>query len=354
MAALTGIEDVLPQQLLRNLALLLWLIGAGLWRCCYAFCSNRSRVCPAVRVDNEAGQPLVLGRIYGVTDDAEDVEPGEDRFGELDVHGKRGGAVVAAADGVGGGDDGAAGLECRDDAGFGDGDGLLFHRFVDGGAVGVVHFVEFVDEARALVCEHEGAAFERPFGGERVAADGGGETNGRGALTGGEDGAVGGFLDIFQDLGFGGARVAEEEDVDIAADFVLALGFFGDAAEEGEGDGGFDVGVAVDGGGDTGDDFVDDLGVAGEGADGAFVGFGEAEAGELVVGLDDVVGFEDGGEDGEAVLVVQGRGVGVAVDAGDFDLFAWFGAVDEVPEEDDFAVAGESAGGGRCRGILGE
>ena len=31
------------------------------------------------------------------------------------------------------------------DAGFGDGDGLLFHCFVDCDLVGNVHFVEFVD-----------------------------------------------------------------------------------------------------------------------------------------------------------------------------------------------------------------
>ena len=55
---------------------------------------------------------------------------------------------------------------------------------------------------------------------------------------------------------------------------------------------------------------------------------GEAEAGELVVGFDDVVRFEDGGEDGEAVFVVELGVVVVAVHAGDFDFFAGFCGVD--------------------------
>ena len=41
--------------------------------------------------------------------------------------------------GVGGGDDGAAGLQGGDDAGLGDGDALLLHGLVDAGPVLVVH-----------------------------------------------------------------------------------------------------------------------------------------------------------------------------------------------------------------------
>lgn len=41
------------------------------------------------------------------------------------------------------------------DAGFGDGDGLLFHCFVDCDLVGDVHFVEFVDRADAAAVLNE-------------------------------------------------------------------------------------------------------------------------------------------------------------------------------------------------------
>ncbi len=42
------------------------------------------------------------------------------------------------------------GLEGGDDAGLGDGDGLLLHGLVDGRAVLVVHLVKLVDQAHAL------------------------------------------------------------------------------------------------------------------------------------------------------------------------------------------------------------
>ena len=49
------------------------------------------------------------------------------------------GGVISAADGVGGSDDCTASLEGGDDAGFGNGDALLLHGFMDAGSVGVVH-----------------------------------------------------------------------------------------------------------------------------------------------------------------------------------------------------------------------
>ena len=55
--------------------------------------------------------------------------------------------VVPAVGRVGGRQDGGAGVERRHDAGLGDGDGLLLHDLVDGGAVGLVHLVELVDAA---------------------------------------------------------------------------------------------------------------------------------------------------------------------------------------------------------------
>jgi len=76
--------------------------------------------------------------------------------------------------------------------------------------------------------------------------DTGSETDSGGALAGREDGAMGGFLDIFEDLGFCCTGITEEEDVDIASDGVFPVDVFGDSAEEGECYGCFNVVVAVD------------------------------------------------------------------------------------------------------------
>lgn len=64
------------------------------------------------------------------------------------------------------------------DAGLGDGDGLLFHGFVDGGLVFGVHLVEFVDAADAVVGEHESAGLDAEFAAVGVFVDGGCETCG--------------------------------------------------------------------------------------------------------------------------------------------------------------------------------
>ncbi|KAJ6443533.1 hypothetical protein O9K51_04712 [Purpureocillium lavendulum] len=362
-------SDVLAQQLLRDLALPPGARAGGALRLrlrgrvvldlhrVLRRDGGRLRhgVAAAVRADDEARQALVLGRLDRVAHDAEDVEARQDGLGQLDVSGKGNGGVVAAAHGVGGGDDAAAGLQGRDDAGLGDGDGLLLHGLVNRGAVLVIHLVELVNQAGAAIGQHEGAALERPLARQRVATDASRQTDGTGALARGEDGTVRRLLDVLEHLGLGRAGVAEQQDVDVAAHVVGALGGLGDAAKERQGDGGLDVGVAIDAGGDGVDELVDDVGVPRQLADLVLVLLGHAEAGELVVGLDDVVGLEDGGEDGEAVAVVELRVVVVAVDARHLDLLAGLGAVDEVPQEDDLALPGQAAGGdGAGRLLQGE
>jgi hypothetical protein len=54
--------------------------------------------------------------------------PRQDGVRQLHVLGEGAGGVVAAADGVGGGDDGAARLQLRHDARLADADALLLHR----------------------------------------------------------------------------------------------------------------------------------------------------------------------------------------------------------------------------------
>lgn len=305
-----------------------------------------------MRLDHKLREPLVLRRIHRVAHHAQDVEAGQNRLRELDVLRQRDRAIVPAADGIRGGDNRAPRMQGRHNPRLGNGNRLLLHGLMNRRAILIVHLVELIDQADAPVRQHERPALKRPLGGQRVAAHAGGQADGAGALARREDGPLRRRLDVLEDLRLGGARVAEQEDVDVAADVVGAVGFFWDAAEEGEGDSGLDVGVAVDAGGDGGDDLVDDVGVAGEGADGALVVLGQVEAGEGVVGFDDVVCFEDGAEDREAVAGVELGGVGVAVDGCDGDFFAGLGAVDEVPEEDDFAVAGEAAGGDGAGGFL--
>jgi len=93
------------------------------------------RMRPQVTSYDELGEHLVLDRIDGILHDAEDVESRENGFREFDVLLEGNGRVVSTSDRVGSGDDGASSLEGGDDSGFGDGDGLLLHGFVNGGSI---------------------------------------------------------------------------------------------------------------------------------------------------------------------------------------------------------------------------
>ena len=104
-----------------------------------------------VNVGDVLGEFLVgvAGRL--VEHEEEDVETGEEGGGKVDVLNGGESWVVTAVEGVGGCEDGCASVEGGGDACFGNGDGLLFHDFVDRGTVSIVHFVELVYTADAIV-----------------------------------------------------------------------------------------------------------------------------------------------------------------------------------------------------------
>ncbi len=187
-----------------------------------------------VHVGDVLGELLVGFSIWGVEHEEEDVEAGEQRGGQVDVLDGGDARVVAAVERVGGREDGGARVEGGGDAGFGDGDGLLLHDFVDGRPVAVVHLVELVDAADAVVGEHQGAALEHHLVGHGVAHHRGGEADAATASSGGVDAARGDFGDVLEELRFGDSRVAHEADVDVAADAHAVAHFFGHAADEEE------------------------------------------------------------------------------------------------------------------------
>ena len=55
--------------------------------------------------------------------------------------------VLPAVEGVCGSEDRCPGIERGCDSCFGDGDGLLFHDFMDGRAIVFVHFVKLINAA---------------------------------------------------------------------------------------------------------------------------------------------------------------------------------------------------------------
>ena len=199
-----------------------------------------------VHIGDVLGELLVGFPAGLVEDEEEDVEAGEQGGGEVDVLDGRDARVVPAVERVGGREDGRAGVEGGGDAGFGNGDGLLFHDFVDRRAVAVVHLVELVDAADAVVGEDQCSAFEYHFVGDGIPHDGRGEADAAAASSGGVNASGSDFGDVFEKLRFGYSRVADQADVDVAADPHAIAHFFGDAADEQKKQGLFDVEMTVD------------------------------------------------------------------------------------------------------------
>lgn len=106
---------------------------------------------PQVTSHHEARKHLILNRVNRVFHDTKHVETRQNGLCQLDILLEWDGGIVSSTNRIGSGDDCTASLQGRNDTSFGDRDGLLFHGFVDGGSIGVIHLVEFVNETGALV-----------------------------------------------------------------------------------------------------------------------------------------------------------------------------------------------------------
>jgi hypothetical protein len=111
--------------------------GADLPRQCDVVAKNgrrdgfereRGRFTVHVDVGDVLSEAFVVVASRGVEDEEEEVETGEEGGGEVDIVDGRDLGVVAAVEGVGGGENGSAGVEGRGDSGFRNGDSLLFLR----------------------------------------------------------------------------------------------------------------------------------------------------------------------------------------------------------------------------------
>ena len=103
---------------------------------------------------------------------------------------------------------------------------LLFHDLVDCYTISVVHFIEFVDAHDATVRQDHRTSFQAPLASVRIGRYGGRQTDPRRPSARGIDGEGGEAQDETQELRLGGRRVADEAQVDVAAQFdpvLLAL-----------------------------------------------------------------------------------------------------------------------------------
>lgn len=104
------------------------------------------------------------------------IVPGQESSGELNILGHALLEVVAAVGGIGRGQDAHSRVQRRHDPGLGNGDGLLFHDFMDGGSVLVGHLIELVDAADPLVGQDKSPALQHHLARQIVFHDGGSQT----------------------------------------------------------------------------------------------------------------------------------------------------------------------------------
>lgn len=117
---------------------------------------------------------------------------------------------------------------------------------MDRRAVAVVHLVEFVDAADAVVGQHQRAALEDHLVRDGVAHDGGGETDSRGSTAGGVDSSGGHFADVLEQLRFGHTGISHEADVDVTSDSHTITHLLRGSTNEKEEETLLDVFMAVD------------------------------------------------------------------------------------------------------------
>jgi len=103
-----------------------------------------------VYIDDVFGDGEVGIFIAFVKDDEKQIETGHDRGGEVEIRFERFGFIISPSNGIRRSEDGGSCVEGRLDASLGNGDGLLFHGFMDGNLIPWVHFIKFVDATNTL------------------------------------------------------------------------------------------------------------------------------------------------------------------------------------------------------------
>lgn len=128
------------------------------------------------------------------------IEPGEQRRGQVDIVDDTAFRIVFGVDGVGTGEYGCSRVQLANDARLSYTDGLLFHGLMENGARILVHFVELVNAADAFVAQHQCPTLQDYLFGLRILADIRGQPHRRGPLPAGIDTARSDVVHELQEL----------------------------------------------------------------------------------------------------------------------------------------------------------
>ena len=184
-----------------------------------------------MRVDDECCQCIILLLVHLVLDNCQDIETRKNGLCKIHIIGEVECVVVVALNGIGCGDNTATGLQRRDNTGLRDRNGLLLHSLVNRCTILVIHLIELIDEAQALISQHQCSTLECPLSRDGVFMDTGSETDCRGTLTSGVNAAVEHLLHVLKELRLGSTGVSQEQNVDVTSDAMLTVDVLGFTAE---------------------------------------------------------------------------------------------------------------------------
>ena len=195
----------------------------------------------AVDVDNVLGDIVVRDLDALVEYHEEEIESAENGRRQLDVGPQGLGSIISSVYGIGRGEYRSPCIKRGLNPRLGNRNGLLFHRLMNCHLIVLVHLIKLIDATNPIVGQHERSGLDAELSRVLIAHDGGGESGGGGGLAGGVDAAVGEeAVDVLEELGLGGGGVADDADVDVAAEADAFGGGFVYAAEEHEEDAAFD------------------------------------------------------------------------------------------------------------------
>ncbi|OSX69559.1 hypothetical protein BU14_1395s0002 [Porphyra umbilicalis] len=200
---------------------------------------------PAAVVDVALRNVGVGGRVALVEDDKKEVKAAHNRGGHGHILLERPRPVVAAADRVGRRQHRRARHERRVDARLGERNRLLLHRFVDGDLVRRVHLVKLVNRAHAVIREHQRARLDAKLARLHILGHRRGEARRRRRFARRVDAARGKGDGVFEELGFGRRRVADDADVEVPTERHAVGGRLVDAPKEHEEDPPLDLLVPI-------------------------------------------------------------------------------------------------------------
>lgn len=136
-----------------------------------------------MHVDNMLGNIQISPLVALIQDHKEQIKSTHDRRAHLYIGTEGLFPVVATANRVSRRENGCTSVKSGMDTSFGDGNGLLFHGFVDGDLVRDVHLVKFVNGTNPVICQHESTGFNGEIAGFFVLDNGCCQTSGRGRLA---------------------------------------------------------------------------------------------------------------------------------------------------------------------------